>query len=223
LAGTYSGGDQLVCWGLKGSAINSLTTYVSWWEYDEPQGRVNQDFYMFRRILDDSSGNYVADVTINIIPPGPNNCLFNCTSQDLVFGPEGSGGQPNYIDYGGPQNPGFGVWTQWEAMVQMNSSGNSDGNVYVWRNGSLVYSDLNKNIIGTYAGYATADLQVGGVYTSLVWWLDSAETQCASGHGPYSSNYYDWTQPDPCPNQAPPNGYIPIFKRYFDDIVVLKK
>lgn len=223
--GRYSGGDQRVFWALRGDAINSLGTYISWWEYDEPQGKLNQDFYMMRRVLYGKRGAYIADVVLDILPPGVNNCLFNCTNQTIALGAEGSGGQPNFIDYSAPGSgvPGWGSWTQWEVLLQLNAPGQSNGRMQVWRNGVRVYSDTKKNIIGMYKGYETSDLEVGGVYTYLVWWLDSAHTRCAKGHSRYTTNYGNWSQPNPCPNQAPPSGYGVPFKRYFDDIIVLKR
>lgn len=220
--GEYTGGDQRQYWTLSGSKINSLSTYLSWWEWDDSQGRLNQDFFMTRRTLY-QSGSFTDDAIIGLWPQGPNDCLFNCTSEQIGLGAEGRSGQPSFIDYGPYTGPDWGTWTQWEVEMDINTSGNSDGSVYVWRNASKVFSDTNKNIGGTLTGWATSDLDVGGVYTYLVWWLDSAHTQCASGHSPYTTNYGDWSKPDPCPLQAPTTGYGIPFNRYFDDIIVLKK
>lgn len=220
--GEYTGGDQRIYWSLAGGQINSLSTYESWWEWDDAQGKLNQDFYMMRRTLN-SNGSFIDDAALDILPVGPNNCLFNCTSESIAFGAEGKNGQPSFLDYGAYTSPDWGAWTQWEVELHLSTPGNADGSIVVWRNGVRVYSDTNKNIGGTLTGWATSDLDVGGVYTYLVWWLDSAHTQCASGHSRYTTNYGNWSQPDPCPNQAPPNGHGIPFHRYLDDIIVLKQ
>lgn len=220
--GQYSGGDQRIYWTLAGHQINSLNTYESWWEYDESQGKLNQDFYLMRRTLS-LHGNFIDDAVLGLFPQGPNNCLFNCTSEQIGLGAEGRNGQPSFIAYGPYTSPGWGEWTQWEVELNMNTPGSPNGSIYVWRNGALIYRVVNRNIGGTLPGWATSDLDVGGVYTYLVWWLDSAHTRCASGHSRYTTNYGDWSKPNPCRNQAPPKGYGIPFKRYFDDIIVLKK
>lgn len=212
MTGKYTGGDQQYFWKIVGSAINSLTTYVSWWEYDESQGKLNQDFFMMRRLNPD--GRHDAELQF-----AASSCLWNCTDENLYFEPHGGG----WSLYKGWTNPGWGVWTQWEVEMTINPTGSSTGSLTAWRNGIQVFSFTGKDIATTYTNWANADLRVGGVYTKLVWYTDSSHTTCATGHTSYTVNFSDWTQPDPCPQQAPPNGYVPIFKRYIDDIVVLRK
>lgn len=212
VGGGYTGGDQQICWTLKGASIDSLTTYVSWWEYDESQGKLNQDFFLSRRNI----SSLARDAELQFAASG---CLFNCDSQSLYFEPHGGG----WSVYQGNTSPGWGAWTQWEMYMSINPSGRATGEVQAWRNGVSVFHFTNKDIATHYTGWKTADLAVGGVYTKLVWWRDSAHTQCATGHSNYTTNFGDWTKPDPCPDQAPPDGHVPSFKRYFDDIIVLKK
>lgn len=210
--GEYTGGDQIVYWRLDGSRINSHDVYWSWWEYDEARGKLNQDFILGRRELLDSGGNRLINAYIDIVAGG---CLFNCTQQPISLFAD-----PYWSKYGPATDPGWGAWTQWEVHMNNGTGTANDGDAQIYRNGTLLFHASGLNY---HYEMSAADLDVGGVYTYLVWWKDSSRTQCASGHSSYTTNYSDWSQFDPCPNQAPPDGHGIPFKRYFDDIIVLKR
>lgn len=224
--GNYSGGDQQIEWILKGSAVNSREVYLSWWEYDATPGKINMDMYMFRRILYDSSGGFLTDVIWDgeVNPSINGNCNFNCLTGSIQAYAEGSSGNPNWGKWSNALwNPLFGQWVQYEVDVKLNDPGLSNGYMSIYQNGQLIQSWSNLNQVGSNDG-STGDVVIGGVYTYLVWYLDSGKTQCSSTvTGAATSNYSDWTQPDPCPVQAPPNGYGFPFHRYFDDVIVLKR
>lgn len=227
--GEYTGGDQQDCWALQGSLVGSTTTYVSWWEYDDASIHTNEEMFLGRRTLTDSSGNFRADMTFDMGAPGASGCLWNCAdaSATPTFYDEGDGTTgPNFSIYGGQTTTfGKGVWTQWEVYLDIGAANaGTNGTMMIWRNGAQVYTGGGRNFAGAY-DYTNATVQVGGVYTYLVWWLDSAHTQCPNPaeHTSYTTNYGDWSKPDPCPDQAPSGGYGFPFHRYFDDIVVLKK
>lgn len=223
--GRYTGGDQQVCWELSGARVQSTTTYVSWWEYDEPQARTNEEMFMFRRTIYGGHGAFVTDIVADLAAPGTGGCLFNCAdaSGTLIMAAEGRHGNPNFWLYDGSQDLGKGSWVQWEVYLAAGAANaGSNGRMVVWRDGHRVMDVGGRNFVGTY-NYSNASVQVGGVYTYLVWWLDPTHTHCALRHSSYTTNYGNWSKPDPCPEQAPPNGYGVPFKRYFDDIVVLKR
>jgi hypothetical protein len=81
----------------------------------------------------------------------------------------------------------------------------------------------NKNL-NNKADMSNMSINIGGVYTKLTWILSNGS--CASEFGGGSDTgprVYNFSNLCPCPNQCPPNGYVPIFKRYFDDVIVMKK
>lgn len=226
--GRYTGGDQQDCWVLSGNQIDSTTTYVSFWEYDDSSLHTNEEMFLGRRTLSGTSGSFVADIVWDVGAPGSGGCLWNCAdaSGSYMTSVEGNGAQgPNFALYGPSTTFGLGVWTQWEIYMSTGATNaGTNGEVKVWRDGTLLADQGGKNFVGSY-DYSQASLQVGGVYTYLTWWMDSAHTQCPSppAHSNYTTNYGDWSKADPCPGQAPPGGYGFPFSRYFDDIIVLKQ
>jgi hypothetical protein len=146
---------------------------------------------------------------------------------------------PNVLSNG---SQGWGNWTQWEIRVKENdpasTSSAANGEVELYQNGVLV------NQISQYQGQCSGNpapcsnlagnlnvaamphnAQVGGVYTKYAEYMDSALSQCATipNVAQYARILGSFSNPDPCPNQAPTTGYVPIFNRYFDDIIILKK
>jgi hypothetical protein len=75
-------------------------------------------------------------------------------------------------------------------------------------------------------------VEIGGQYTKLVWGKINSSGTCNGTPSDYLGDGRDdcgrarepnWNIPCYYPNECPPSGVVPIFKRYFDDIIVLKR
>jgi hypothetical protein len=254
--GAYDTGDKTVSWSSQALG-NSRDTYVSFWEYDEPQGRMNADF--------DIGGVQAfgyTDAMIRFQPGCGGNALSNALGIPYAWNAvlerptlyaEGNGSNPNFATWGwgneclapnvlSDGSQGWGNWTQWEIRVKENDPTNpsspANGEVELYQNGKLV------NYISQYQGQCSSNpvpcsnlagnldiaslyhvAVVGGVYTKYVEYQDSGLTVCEiyPNLPSYGRIMGSFSNPDPCPVQAPPSGYVPTFNRYFDDIIVLKR
>jgi hypothetical protein len=221
LVGTYTGDASDLSWWLRTNKIGAFSeVYVSWYDYNESQARVNDEYWLLQFMKRGPSDELYQEVIVTWMWAG-----FNETSSPLFIVPQteiDSIGQT--ARYGGGQHTvDTSVWTQWEIHYRPSTSGNSNGFLRVYENGNLVESAENKNI-NNKADMSNMSINVGGVYTKLTWILSGGS--CASEFGGGSDSgprVYNFSNPCPCPNQCPPNGYVPIFKRYFDDIIVMKK
>ncbi len=228
LGGTYAGDGQQVDWYLPAGAANSREVYVSWWEYDESQGRFNDEMFLMRPFIGDSSGHLLQEVIFDWFGWGASSHSgFNSTDAAMVLEPQGVGATSVSWKKGG--TPHWGSWTQWEVHWKANDPGRSNGQAEVYENGQLIDQWTNGNFNGKIDMTRQA-IEIGGVYTKLTWWNGrgsfSPPGSCTSyiGQGTDSGpRVTDFSKPCPCMNQCPANGYVPIFKRYFDDIIVLKK
>jgi hypothetical protein len=251
IKGTYNHGDNTVSW--MSQALNgSRDTYISFWEYDDPKGRMNADL--------DIGGIQVfgaTDAIVRFQPGCGGNALssllgipyaWNALTQRPILYVEGINGNTNFATWGwgneclSPNAPSWGNWTQWEIRIKENDptspSSPANGEVELYQNGALVNqvpqyqgqcssnpvpcSNLAGNLdIASLVHIAT----VGGVYTKYVEYQDAGLTVCSvfPNLPSYGTIMQNFANPDPCPNQAPPNGYVPTFNRYFDDIIVLKR
>jgi hypothetical protein len=172
--------------------------------------------------------------------PGASGCYYNCVYGQLsVFG-EGQNGTPypNFAKYLAANTPGWGAWHQWEAHLKNNTPGSNDlsaltdGLYDLFKDGVLV-GHVATNLNGSLE-MAQSDLELGGVYSYYTYWDDANHTTCSpvTRYGVYDQNYGNFNSQNPCPNQSPATsyngvsnkaGYGPVFKRYFDDIIILKK
>ena len=241
LVGTYTGDGTEAGWILNAGAINSREFYASWWEYDESQGRLNDEMFLLRPRLTDASGNY-QDIIIDLLGCGGStgstwgagfNGRVEClVPEPQVYGtPNGQSGMTNaYWNPAPGTGPSWGSWTQWEVDLKTNDPGQSNGSITVWKNGSLVMQQTGMNYNGD-VDMTNMSLEIGGVYTKLTWWNGSgtfsSPGSCTAylgdGTNENGPRVTDFSKPCPCANECPANGYVPIFKRYFDDIVVLKR
>jgi hypothetical protein len=241
----------------------SQDMYLSFWEYAEPNGRLNVDYDIGGLVAPGQTdamvrfqvgcgghdgGNLAGDIPY----------WWNALTERPILYVEGVYGTPwpNYATWGWGANcmspnltangaQGYGNWTQWEIRVKSNtptaSSQPADGEVQMYQAGILTNqirpysgpcsgnpapcSNLNGtlNMAGV-AHYA----QAAGVYTVIFGFLDQAKTKCAPVPAPANVTTHDlffrsFDQPAPCANQAPSNGYVPVFNRYLDDVIVLKR
>ena len=208
------------CWFLNGNAINSRDVYYSWYEYSEAQGRLNVDNELSRRVLY-VGGNPVTDININW-QPGANSCYFNCVLGQTALFAEGTAGYPNFSNYGGVQNPKWGNWVQYELHVRANDPGLANGEIELFQDGVLIQQNTNKNFSGS-LDMSVSNIEIGGVYTEQMHYTDGTYSTCSNTLTPWTVSFGNFSNGCPCPAECPPSGYVPIFKRYFDDIIVLKR
>jgi IPT/TIG domain/Putative Ig domain len=227
LEGAYGGDGQRFAWflGTNTGVINSRHVYLSWYEFRESQGRFNDEYQLARFFKQDSNYNLIQEEIVDFYTSAPTNSGFNSTSARLVFVPQGS--PPGVVNafYGPFISGGWGVWNQWEVEFQANDPGLSNGILRVHLNGTLQFSLVNQNFNGT-IDMTNQIVEIGDTYTKLTWYDPVGSTTCATAigngtdSGPRVTNF---NNPCPCANQCPSSGLVPIFKRYIDDIIVLKR
>lgn len=223
--GTYAGDGNDVYWMLNPGQVNSREVYVSWWEFDQSQGRMNDEMFLMRPFILDSSGALLQEDIIDWFP-GPNrstsNTGFNALGGQMVMEPQSNTTGLTTVYYGTVGNIPWGTWTQWEVHFKANDPGQTNGELEVYENGNLFMQQTGMNFNGS-VDMTGQGIEIGGVYTKLTWMSGSS---CGSFLGDGLDNgprVTDFSKPCPCANQCPANGYVPIFQRYFDDIIVLKK
>jgi hypothetical protein len=208
--------------GISGSTINSREIYASWYEYLDAPARLNLQMLESRRVAYDSAGNTLTDLLINW-EDGNAGCLQNCTNGLSSLYAEGRGSLPNFSIYGGGFSFTTGTKVQIEVHIKANDPGQSNGLMEWFRNGVLIQRATNQNFNAT-LDMTTADLEIGGYYGALVYFDDAGMTVCTGSQtfGAFTKSNTSWNACQ-CSAQCPPNGQIPAFNRYIDDIIVLKK
>jgi hypothetical protein len=203
--------------------------YVSWYEYIESQALFNDEIFLakfavtspvYQEVLADwywaessrstfSSSFNGAYATLYIIPQGPRDARI-AGRKDAV--PKGS-------------------WVQWEIHYRPNTSGSSNGFYRIYKDGRLYLSAENADVNGDTSMNNTM-VMLGGTYTKLVWMENYPTcTVCSTKPGGNSENgtdactlYKGWNgQSFSNPKCAPIDPPLPSFKRYFDDIIIMKK
>jgi hypothetical protein len=229
LQGTYAGDQSSAEWILDEGVIGSFTeVYLSFYEYIESQALFNDEIFLakfavtspvYQEVLADwywaeSSGSSFSPsfngpyATLYIIPQGPRDARLAGKKAAV---PKGS-------------------WVQWEIHYRPNTPGNTDGFFRIYKDGSSYLSvenaDTNSNVDMT-----SMMIMVGGTYTKLVWMEDYPTcTVCSTKPGGDSENgtdactlYKGWNgQLFSNPVCSPTDPSLPSFKRYFDDIIVMK-
>jgi IPT/TIG domain/Cep192 domain 4 len=228
---TYASDGQAA--GLVGP-VNSRTLYASWWEWDDSAGRFNDEVFLARPYLNDSNGNLLQEVILDFFngrscPGDSYGTGFNATQGHLVVESQTTNRQVGVTKTTwGPCSPATyynSGWNQWEVYFKANDPGASNGEFDVYFNGSLFWQLSNQNFNGT-IDMTNQRLEIGGVITKLTWYHDTAHTTCGSylgdgvDNGPHIT---DFTKTCVCTNECPPSGYVPVFTRYFDDIILLKR
>jgi PKD repeat protein len=225
MEGAYSGDGGDVRWKLnEGNTGTFSEVYVSFYDFMETQGRFNDELFFFH--FQSSFANYhFQELTFDIFGGGnsASNSGFNSPSAGsvLVSGSDLPEGICQAL-YGADISGVWGVWTQWEMELKPNTPGQSDGVARVYKNGALFYERINANLN---AGVSMNNMSVetGGTYTKLTW--VKSDGSCGdyigdgNDNGPRVSNFNSCS----CPNQCPPSGIVPTYKRYMDDIIVMKK
>jgi len=221
LVGTISGDATDVSWWLRTNRIGTFSeVYVSWYDYSESQARINDEYWLLQFMKRGPSDELYQEVIVTWMWAG-----FNQSSSPLFIVPQteiDSMGQTSRFG-GGTHSLDAGSWTQWEIHYRPSSSGSSNGFLRVYKNGNLIESAENKNI-NNQVDMSNMSINIGGVYTKLTWLLSSGACATEFGGGTDSGpRVGSFSSICPCPNQCPPSGYVPIFKRYLDDVIVMKK
>ena len=197
--------------------------YVSMWEYYEPQARFNDELHTIRFSKRNPDGTEAMQVVFDIYGG------FNLVNGGVWLINEGIGeGLGGYWkSYYGPSFAwGQGTWVQWEVWFKPNTVNIPDGFMRVYQNGTLKYEVTNSMFNGkTDFKNGGVQVEVGGLYTKHVWYMDYPTNSVCStsyGGGTGYARETNWNNPCACPNQCPPTGYVPIFYRYHDDIIVMK-
>ena len=220
LVGSYAWDAASVAWFLRKDKIGSFTeVYLSWYEFTESQARFNDEYWLAQFLKRGPNGELYQEVIVDWMWV-PN---FNSTNSYLYFVPQSAAGGGKSARYGGGQHTvPVGTWTQWEIHYRPNTSGSSNGFIRIYKDGTLWESAENKNLNGA-VDMTNMTVQVGGVYTKLTWVLSGGVCASSFGSGTDSGPRVTNFSSCPCPNQCPPEGKVPVFKRYYDDIIILKK
>ncbi|MCP2501029.1 MAG: hypothetical protein NCA08_05630 [Deltaproteobacteria bacterium] len=217
LGGTYASDQADVAWRFSSGEVGSFTEiYLSFYEYIESQALFNDELFLARFAVDNPFQEVILDWFWAPRFNSPTATLF-AVSQGVHYGrfAEKTTTVPK------------GTWVQWEIHYRPNTSGNSDGFYRVYKDGTLYTSAENVNLNGT-RSMENMSIDVGGAYTKLVWMTDHPTcSKCSPGPGEgtdYCTSSNDWWgQKFSSPRCAPTDPPLPSFKRYFDDIILLKK
>jgi IPT/TIG domain/Putative Ig domain len=233
---TYVSYDQAgPSWATNTSQIGTFTSvYISEWEWLDSNAKLNDETFL-ADLINPTSPSPAQEIIIDRYNPGTTE---NPSATKVVAESQGNAsGVHNGTLYAGTHSTAGG-WHQWEIEYTPNTPGNSDGSIYIYLDGALItptggqYSFVNVNINGTVTMSGNSMVQVGGVY-SLLLWTSTGSTRgtpgsCepvgsgqgnAIGNGGTSFATYSAA----CPTQFSANGGLTGFNRYIDDIIVLKK
>lgn len=214
IGGTYSYDQGDVAWRFSSGQMGTFSeVYLSFYEYIESQALFNDEFFLARFAVDSPFQEIILDW---FWAPG-----FNQPKSTLYIVPQGV-----YTKRLAPKTADVpkGTWVQWEVHYRPNTSALNDGFFRVYKDGTLYTSVENVNLNGTRSMF-NMSVHIGGVYTKLVWMTDSPTcSKCSSKPGEgtdYCSASKKWFgQSFSSPHCGSP---LPPFKRYFDDIILMKK
>jgi hypothetical protein len=223
LGGTYSNDQADVAWRLSSGVLGAFNeVYLSFYEYIESQALFNDEFFLARFSRDYPFHEVILDWYWARNDDG--SPAFNGEIATLYAVPQG-------VWYGNAAGKTAtvpkGLWVQWEIHYRPNTSGVSNGFIRVYKDGNLFTAAENVNLNGT-VGMENMAVQAGGVYTKLVWMEDSPTcTVCSTAPGngtDYCTGSMHWAgQPFSSPYCGPTDPPLPSFKRYIDDIILLKR
>lgn len=221
IEGSYGWDQATVGWHLSEGHTGSFSEiYLSFYEYIQSTALFNDEFYLAK--FDKNSPVFQEVVFDWFWAPGFNQpvATLYAVSQGNQYGRFAS--KTDTVPKG--------QWVQWEIHYRPNTSGNSDGFIVIYKDGSLYSSAENKDINGT-ADMSDMSVQAGGTYTKLVWMTDSPTCSIPSGCSTYPGTGTDYctvaqgwsNQTFSNPKCNPIDPPLASFKRYFDDIILMKK
>jgi len=223
IEGTYSAGQQDVGWSLSSETIGNFTEiYISFWEYMDSQALFNDEYMLAEFGVSGINQRIFIDWFWAQNSSG--KMKINGDYAVLAFVNEQ--GPPDFTEYPAVKKVPVGAWVQWEIHLRPASADSkSDGFIRVYKDGNLYTYSENKSFnyrMGK-SGYPTY-VVAGGLYNRLVWMTDYPTcTQCSNpgvGTDACTSEKKWWYLPFDSPVCAPTT---PSFKRFFDDIIVMKK
>jgi hypothetical protein len=223
--GLYDSDQDTLHWIANANSVNPFTeVYVSYYEYVDSTARFNDEWWQAQFYINDP---FQEIVLVWFWP-----ATFNATSASLYIIPQG-------VRYGGRHavkstTVPTGTWHQWEIHYKQNTItdgvANSDGFYRVYMDGTLWGSKENWNFNGT-RNMNGMSVKVGGIYTKLVWMTDyptcSVPSGCSAKPGSgtdlctVSQHWSGQSFADPVCNPIDPP--LASYRRYFDDIILMKK
>jgi len=231
IEGDYAGDQSSAGWVLTPGNTGPFTEiYVSFYEYIESQALFNDEMFLLSIMKRGPDGEiqdqhwfidwfWATDESGNITYNGPKAAMYILGEYSI-----GTGGGVEYRYSGKLDYVPKGSWVQWEVWYRQNTPGSNNGFCRIYKNGNLFVSAENKNL-NNQADMSDSQIMVGGVYTKLVWMTDyPACTQCSNAPGigtdacTPSKNL--WGQSFSNPHCGPS---LPSFKRFFDDIIIMKR
>ena len=222
--------DSATGWKLAQGVATKGELYLSWYEYMEGQGRMNDEMWLMKIGKTWTSGGQ-GERWQWLNKLGDWNKAFNILDGNLIFFCEGTQpgttGSVAYYNDAVWRSVGFGKWQQWEVYWKSNTPGVKDGITQIYLDGVKVAEVTNTAFSGTLDMTGPSIVLGGTTYTKIIWGPQpKPSTTCATTvqQLSYSINRpQDFAQPCLCPGQCPPDGYVPIFNRFVDDIIILQK
>jgi hypothetical protein len=221
--------DCATGWKLSQGVATTGEIYLSWYEYMEEQGRMNDEMFLLSIRKNWPGDKFQTERWQWLNSLSSWDKAFNILDGNLVFFCEGT--QPGttgsvcYYDKGVWRSVGFGKWQQWEVYWKTNTPGMNDGVTQIYLDGVKITEVTNTGFSGD-IDMTGPGINLGGPTYTKIDWGSNVTNDCSEDiyHIDKSlSRPSDFANPCRCPNQCPPNGYVPIFHRYIDDIIILQR
>jgi hypothetical protein len=223
---------------LSGAKINSRTTYTSMWMYiqgnNPPFGVAYTDWYWFTRTTSPPAvainANWLGLLASDCQAPLGTRAYGGCVNPAATMFLNGVNGAPNGAAYGGEVVPALNQWNQYEVYLKISDPNQDNGEMDVYLNGRRVFHLAHPWVEGTcpldpltgqrdcsyMSGRYDASqalMRIGGDWGAVIPGNGSNQNMaaCIGGNGHTAQQV------------CPPNGNIPAFHIYIDDVIVLKK
>jgi len=243
IEGTYSGDQAFPGWRLEENQLGSYSElYISWWEWLDVNARFNDEFWMLHLVTPSGREPWEEIVLPWFEGYDENgNMVYNGTKSNLTLVTQGDIDSRFHLKH---DNPADGRWIQWEIQIKPKI-GVNQGSIVIYKNGSI-YASKTTVTLSNSANFSNAQLTIGGQYSMGCWastancsTLQDAFQQgklgdyCSTGPGigqnigicfPPEKGYNpgncgSFNNPRCSPKQPSTSG----FKRFFDDIIILKR
>jgi hypothetical protein len=234
LEGTYDGDADDVSWWLKQGYSGSFTEiYVSFYDYQESQMKFNDELFLVD--IGKFTPAYALQFQLTADyygmgdGPPPEHTGFNSdyAYMVLVSNSVTGDGYATHGNYWWKQESTKGQWVQWEVHYRPNTVTNGvanfNGFYRLYKNGVL-FSSVENDVLNDTTDWTQPYIQVGGVYTKIKWETYLGSGVCTTYIGAGWGDAQAGIEFDncPCPNQCPPDGQVPIYKRFIDDVIIMK-
>lgn len=225
-----SGDDCATGWRLNQGVATGSEIYASWYEFIDDFGKNNDEMFIFYiRKNFTNPVTYLGNRWQYLNNTGVWSKLFNIDSGQVTLFCEGnaSGATPStrYNLVSKWTSIGAGNWRQWEVYYRPATGGLQNGETMVYING-ILQSHVKDTAFNGTVDMSGASITLGGTtYTKITWW-SKPELTCATQPSEIDTSFNrpkDFNNPCACPNQCPPSGFVPIFYRYLDDVIILQR